>query len=95
MTGITGILGTYSPSFTHPNVKVADGSIVAIKGIGTTCPTSTLCLSFALYLLALLFNLLSVSPITRDLNYSITFCGDFCEFQDLSTRTIVRGRLTS
>ncbi|GAB2292252.1 hypothetical protein Dimus_038193 [Dionaea muscipula] len=96
MTGSLRLLHEYSSTSSYPDVRVADGSYVSVRGIGTVPLTPTLTISSVLYLHNLSFNLLSVSALTQTHHYHVLFCASSCEIQDLSTETLLgRGRRTS
>ena len=56
-----------------PTVTLANGSQTVAKGIGLAHPLPSLPLTFVLYTPECPFNLISISKITRTLNYSIIF----------------------
>ncbi|XP_058004588.1 uncharacterized protein LOC110650347 isoform X2 [Hevea brasiliensis] len=58
-------------------------------GYRTANLTSSIFLSSVLCLPKFSFNLLSVSKLTRTLNYSVFFFSDQCLFQDLTTKQII------
>ena len=59
------------------------------KGIGSACPLSSLPLTFVLYVPDSPFNIISVSKLIHDLNYSITFSHSSITLQDRSTRRTI------
>ena len=74
-------------------VTLANGSQTIAKGIGSTCPLPSQPLASILYVPDSPFNLISISKLTRDLNYLITFSNHFVTLQDWSTtKTIGIGR---
>ena len=74
-------------------VILTDGSRTPIQAIGIATTTPTLSLSYIFYLPYFSFNLLSVSKITKVLNYTVTFFSTHCVFQELGTwKTIGIGR---
>ena len=63
------------------------------KGIGLACPLPSVPLTYVLYVLDCPFNLISISKLTRDLNYLITFFDNSITLQDWSMgRTFGIGR---
>ena len=56
-----------------PMITLANGTQTMAKGIGSTCPFPSLPLTSVLYVLDYLFNLISISKLSYDLNCSITF----------------------
>ncbi|GAB2281771.1 hypothetical protein Dimus_039493 [Dionaea muscipula] len=96
MTGSLGMLSDFSPNSSYPDVRVANGSYVSVRGMGHVTLSPTLTLSSVLYLPSLPFNLLSVSALIRTHRCNVVFSGDVCVFQDPLTRTIIgRGRRVS
>ena len=67
-----------------PMVTLSNGSQTIAKGIGSTCPLSSLPLTSVLYVLDSPFNLISISKLTHDLNCLITFSDHFVMLQDVS-----------
>ena len=66
-------------------VTLAYGSQTITKGIGSTCPLPSLPLTSVLYVPDSFFNLISISKLTRDLNFLITFSDHSVTLQDWST----------
>ena len=78
---------------TLPTVTSANSSQAVAKGIGLAHPLPSLPLPSILYTPECPFNLISISKITRTLNYSIIFSDKFVTLQDRSTgKTIGIGR---
>ncbi|XP_075077106.1 uncharacterized protein LOC142163859 [Nicotiana tabacum] len=76
------------------NVKIANGSLTAISGIGYVICTPNIKLSSVLHVPEFPVSLLSVSAITKALNCKIEFFPDHCIFQDFQTeKRIGSGRL--
>ena len=74
-------------------VTLANGSQTIAKGIDLTCPLHSLPLTSILYVPNSLFNLISISKLTSDLNCLITFSDNSITLQDQSARrTIGIGR---
>ena len=71
-------MSSLDSSFFHPLVILTDDSISFVQGIGVINATFSLSLSFVLYVLKFSFNLLSISRITKSLNYSVTFSHELC-----------------
>ncbi|GAB2280939.1 hypothetical protein Dimus_039437 [Dionaea muscipula] len=96
MTGTLDLLHAYSSTSSYPDVRVADGSFVPVRGMGTISLTPALTISSVLYLPTLSFNLLSVSALARTHHCRVVFLADSYEFQDLLTgQSLGRGRRTS
>ena len=76
-----------------PMITLANGSQTMAKGIGLASPLPSIPLTSVLYVPDYLFNLLSISKLTCDLNWLITFSDNSVTLQDRSTgRTIGIGR---
>ena len=70
-------------------ITLANGTQTMAKGIGSACPLPSLPLTFVLYVPDSPFNLISISKLIHNLNYSITFSQSSVTLQDRSTgRTI-------
>ena len=72
-----------------PMITLANGTQTMAKGIGSACPLSSLPLTFVLYVLDSLFNIISASKLIPDLNCSITFSYSSITLQDQSTRRTI------
>ena len=70
---------------TSPIVTFINGSQTVAKDIGSAHPLPSLPLTSILYTPECPFNLMSISKITRTLNYSIIFFDKFVTLQDQST----------
>lgn len=90
MTGNPDIFFHFRSYTASSSVTIADGTTYNIAGAGVVQPTSSSTLSSVLYLLSLVFNLIYVSRITRDLNCCISFYTDHRLFQDLMTKQTIR-----
>ncbi|GAB2275886.1 hypothetical protein Dimus_039159 [Dionaea muscipula] len=84
-----GMLSDFSRNSSYHSVRVADGSYVSVRGIGSVTLTSTLTLSSVLYLPSLPFNFLSVSALFQTHRCNVMFSGDVYVFQDPLMRTII------
>ena len=74
-------------------VTLTNGSQTIAKGIGSACPLPSLPLTSVLYVPDSLFNLISISKLTHDLNCLITFSDHSVTLQAWSTgQTIGIGR---
>ena len=60
-----------------------------MAGIGSVTITNDLTLKFVLLVRNLTCNLLSISKLTKDLNYVTNFFSNRCEFQDLELGRII------
>ena len=91
----------YSSLFTtfqsHPFTSIvtfADGSTSNVLGSRTIHLTPLITLTSIMSLSQFSFNLISVSKLTRTLNFTISFFPNYCLIQDLLTKRIIgRGRL--
>lgn len=94
MTGSSNDIQNFSPYPKGDNVKIANGSLTPISGTGSVVCTPNIKLSSVLHVPEFPINLLSISAITKALNYKINFFPDHCIFQDLQTgKRISSGRL--
>jgi hypothetical protein len=75
-----------------PKVRVDNGSMAPIIGRGSIRCTKTLSLSPVLHVPKVLVNLLSVSSITKSLNFRSWFDPTHCAFQEAKTRRILGAR---
>ena len=89
MTGNRDIISSFTPTSYSNFVVLADGSRTPIQGISIATTTHTLPLSFVFYLPRFPFNLLSVSKITKILNYTVIYFLTHCVFQELGTRKMI------
>ena len=85
MTGCAQLFSSYIPNHGHTKVRIADGSLSPIAGIGTIKINSTLILKSVLHVPKLSCNLLSVSKISKDCNCRVVFSHIGCEFQELNS----------
>ena len=72
-----------------PIITLANGFQTIAKGIGSICPLPSLPLTSVLYVPNFLFNLISISKLTRDLHYVLTFSYNYVTLQDRSTRRTI------
>lgn len=80
MTGMSSLFNSYQVCSGKDNVQIVDGSLSSIAGQGDIPATSDLCLSSVLHVPKFYLNLLSISHLTKTLNYSITFFLSYCVF---------------
>ena len=95
MTGNSSLFTTFQ---SHPStfiVTLANGSKSCVLGSGTINPTSPIPLTFVLNLPHVSFNLISMSKLTRTLNYSISFFPGYFMFQDLLKKRVIGRRQES
>ena len=70
-------------------ITLANGSQTMAKGIDSACPLPSISLTSVLYVPDSPFNLISISKLTRGLNYVITFSDNSVTLQDRSTRKTI------
>ena len=70
---------------------MVDGSATTIFGLGTANLSPNLSPSSVLYILDFPFNLLSISKLTKILNYAAIFLSTHCIFQGLKMGKIIGG----
>nr|XP_016489384.1 PREDICTED: uncharacterized protein LOC107809293 [Nicotiana tabacum] len=85
MTGSSKGFKNYSPSSKGDYVRIANGSLTPASGTGSVVYTPDTTLSSVLHVPEFPVNLLSVSAITKKLNYSVEFFPDHYVFQNLQT----------
>ena len=73
ISGNKDLFSSLTTTPTLPTVTLANGSHTVAKGIGLAHPLPSLPLTSVLYTHECPFNLISISKITRTLNYSIIF----------------------
>lgn len=73
MTGMSSLFTSYSVCFGKDKVRIANSSLSSIAGQGDILVTHDLYLSFVLHVPRFTLNLLSISHITKILNYCVTF----------------------
>lgn len=96
MTGDVSLFQQYSPCRERFTIKIADGSISKVAGMGSIVLSPYLTLHSVLYIPNLDCNLLSMSKLSWDLNCIAKFVSNLCEFQYLdSGRTIGNGKMHS
>ena len=72
-----------------PMIALANGSQTTAKGIGSTCPHPSIPLTSILYVPNSPFNMISISKLTRNSNYLITFSDNYVTLQDRSTGRVI------
>ena len=85
MTGSATSLSDYRLVDTPHNVTLANGSLSTVAGSGHTYLSPDIKLLSVLHVPSFLFNLLSISKITKALNCSVNFY-PFCTFFRISRR---------
>ena len=89
MIGGSNFFLSYTSCPSSTKIKIANGSLSSIAGIGSIGVPKDLILHSVLHVLALKCNLLSISKITRDNNCVTNFHSSMCQFLSLG-RTSAR-----
>ena len=89
MIGNATLFHTYSPSSGNFMVRIADGSLSKMAGIGSVAITDDLILKSVLFVPNLTCNLLSISKLTKNLSCVTNFFSNHCEFQDLESGKMI------
>ena len=89
MVGSYKEFSKYAPSVKEQGVRLADGSTQAVMGTGTVVCGSDISLSSVLHVHSFPINLLSISCITKELNYAVIFYPTWCLFMELGTWKIL------
>ncbi|TYK03050.1 TMV resistance protein N [Cucumis melo var. makuwa] len=93
LTGFSEHFVTYTPCAGNEEIWIADGSLAPIAGKGQIVLYDGFSLQNVLHVPKLSYNLLSISKITRELHYKVTFLLESVCFQDLNLgRTIGTAR---
>lgn len=93
MTSCSQSFSTYVPSAGNKKIRVADGSLSTVAGVGTVKISPRLVLHDVLHVPKLSCNLLSVSKLVRALRCRAIFYSSRCEFQEpISGKTIGSAR---
>ena len=78
------LFSTYSPCASNLKVKIVEGTLSLVVGKGSICISEFITLNPILPVPNLSCNLLSISQLTKQSNYSAKFLPFHCVFQDLS-----------
>ncbi|KAK3012704.1 hypothetical protein RJ639_009860 [Escallonia herrerae] len=89
MTGDVSLLHECSPCHENYKVRIVDGSLSTVTGIGKVIISERLILNSVLLVPNLSCNLLSISKITQDLNCVVNFSSTHCLFQDLDSGKMI------
>lgn len=84
-TSLSHLFLSYTPCPGNAKIKAADGSLSSIVGKGTITISDSLVLKFVLHVPNLSCNLLSISKLTKDLQWIIKFFPSHCKFHDLAS----------
>ena len=82
MTGDVAIFRKYNPCYENFSVWIVDGSLSKVAGTSSVMISKDLTLNFVLLVTNLDCNLLSISKLTRELNYITKFFPNYYEFQE-------------
>ncbi|RVW23954.1 Retrovirus-related Pol polyprotein from transposon TNT 1-94 [Vitis vinifera] len=85
MTGDATIFYTYSSCPNNLTIRIADGSLSKVAGIGSVVLSRDLTLNSVLLVPNLDCNLLSISKLTKEKRCITNFSSTHCEFQDLDS----------
>ena len=80
MTGDENLFHTFSPCQENLTVRIADGSLSKVTGIGSISLTKKLILDFVLLVPKLDCNLLSINKLSKDKNCVAKFFSHCCVF---------------
>ena len=80
MTGDSSVFKTFSPCVDNLNVRIADGTLSKVTGIGSVAVTKDLVLKSVLFVPKLNCNLLSVSKLTQEQQCTANFSPYACIF---------------
>lgn len=89
MTGNSSLFSSLLPCKTLLHVKIADGTMAKVSGIGTVKISSNLNLLNVLYVPSLSCNLLSISKLTQDNQCCANFHSNGCVFQDKASGKMI------
>ncbi|KAL5842622.1 hypothetical protein ACOSQ3_013225 [Xanthoceras sorbifolium] len=89
MTSDASLLTDLKPCSDGFTVKIADGSISKVAGIGSAKILPSITLYSVLLVPNLNCNLLSITKITKDRNCMAKFTHNLCEFQDLDSERMI------
>lgn len=93
MTHSSQNFSTYRPCPSTRKITTADGSLITVTGLGNIPINPCIALKNVLHVPKLSTNLISIKKLTQDLNCTVIFCSNYCEFQDqTSERTIGRAK---
>ncbi|TYK31568.1 splicing factor, arginine/serine-rich 19 isoform X2 [Cucumis melo var. makuwa] len=82
LTGLSENFVSYILCASNEKIRITDGSLALIAGKGQSFPFEGVSFRNVLHVSKFSYNLLSISKITRDLNYKATFLPDFVSFKD-------------
>ena len=89
MTSCSSFFYSYKPCAGNNKIRIADGSLSAIAGIGDVKLSNNLTLFNVLHVPKLSCNLISVSKLTATLNCTANFFSSYCLFQNPALGTMI------
>ena len=89
MTENVYLLTNFKPCKHQMTIRIADGPLSRVVGMGSTHISKNITLDYVLYVSKLDCNLLSISKITKDKNFIVGFLTNKCIFQDLTLGTMI------
>ena len=89
LSGNKDLFSSFTITSPLPMITFANDTQTMAKGIGSTCPLTSLPLTSVIYVLDSPFNIIYVSKLIHDLNCSITFSHSSLTLQEWSTRRTI------
>ncbi|KAK3031945.1 hypothetical protein RJ639_036229 [Escallonia herrerae] len=89
MTGDISLFSSYSACSNNYKVRIADGSLSTVSGMGSIVISPSITLDYVLLVPSLSCNLLSISKLTKDLKCVANFFPIHCIFQDQNSGKMI------
>ncbi|KAF7814569.1 Retrovirus-related Pol polyprotein from transposon RE1 [Senna tora] len=89
MSGDSGMFSSWYPYTQNYKVRIADGSLADVTGIGEVSLSDSITLKSVLFVPKLKCNLLSVAILTHDSNCKAEFSHSSCSFQDVDSGKMI------
>ncbi|KAF7835228.1 Retrovirus-related Pol polyprotein from transposon TNT 1-94 [Senna tora] len=89
MTGDSGMFSSWYPYTQNYKVRIADGSLADVTGIGEVSLSDSITLKSVLFVPKLKCNLLSVAKLAHDSNCKAEFAHSSCSFQDVDSGKMI------
>ncbi|KAF7841294.1 Retrovirus-related Pol polyprotein from transposon TNT 1-94 [Senna tora] len=89
MTGDSGMFSSWYPYTQNYKVRIADGSLADVTGIGEVSLSDSITLKSVLFVPKLKCNLLSVAKLAHDSNCKAEFSHSSCSFQDVDSGKMI------
>ncbi|KAF7844141.1 Retrovirus-related Pol polyprotein from transposon RE1 [Senna tora] len=89
MTGDSGMFSSWYPYTQNYKVRIADGSLANVTGIGEVSLSDSITLKSVLFVPKLKCNLLSVAKLAHDSNCKAEFSHSSCSFQDVDSGKMI------